>query len=244
VKESIKKKLLVILRISGFVLFYSIVLVASIFFTMSLLIKGKEIEAPDLVGKHYNEVKIIASTKGVLLKKIEGKYDKHFKPLTVINQFPAPGVKIKEKSTITIFVSSELVEVIMPDLTAHNLQESEKILRDNTLRKRYVSYINAGDVPVDTVIAQSVPADARIPSGSEIDLLVSKGVKNKVYIMPDLIAQKVDKVVYFFEEIGFKISKITPVSYPGSEPGIIVNQFPELGFPINKKTRISIEVSE
>lgn len=242
--KNVKKKVLLLSKILGFVLFYSLVLIASVFLTMSALIKGEEIEAPELKGKNLNEAYKIAIDKGVYLKPIMGDYGKQFEPLTVINQFPAPGVKIKEKSFIQVFITSELVEVIMPDLSGYSLRESQKILRDNDLRKRYVSYMEAREAPVDAVIAQSIPAGARVPSDSEVDILVSRGRRSKSYIMPDIIGKRADRVVFYFESRGLKISKITKVPYEGLEPDIVIKQFPSSGFRINSKARIRIEVSE
>ena len=52
---------------------------------MSILIKGKEIEAPNFVGKSLNNSYKIASQKGIRLKKIMGNYNENYEPLTVID---------------------------------------------------------------------------------------------------------------------------------------------------------------
>jgi len=239
-----KKKILLVTKIVGLALFYSLVLIASVFFTMSTLIKGEELKTPDMRGKSLNDAYKIATENNVYLKKYLGNYGKQYKPLTVINQFPAPGVKIKEKSFIQVFVTSDVVEVIMPDLSGYSLRESERLLRDNNLRKRYISYMDAHDVPVDFVISQSIPAGARVPSDTEVDILISRGRRGNSYIMPDIIGRRIDKVATYFDEIGLKISEIIKVSYPGLEPGVIIKQEPTSGFPINAKARIHIQVSE
>jgi len=239
-----KKKILLVTKIVGLALFYSLVLIASVFFTMSTLIKGEELKTPDMRGKSLNDAYKIATENNVYLKKYLGNYGKQYKPLTVINQFPAPGIKIKEKSFIQVFVTSDIVEVIMPDLSGYSLRESERLLRDNNLRKRYISYMDAHDVPVDFVISQSIPAGARVPSDTEVDILISRGRRGKSYIMPDIIGRRIDKVSDYFDEIGLKISEIIKVSYPGLEPGVIIKQEPTSGFPINAKARIHIQVSE
>jgi serine/threonine-protein kinase len=239
-----KKKFLLLTKILGLALFYVLVLVASVFFTMSVLIKGEELNTPDLRSKSLTEAYRTATENGVYLKKIMGNYGKQYKPLTVINQFPAPGVKIKEKSFIKVFVTSEVVEVIMPDLSGYSLVESERILRDNDLRKRYISYMDARKVPVDFVIAQSIPTGARVPSESEVDILVSRGSRTKSYIMPDIIGRGEEQVEEYFDNWGLKIAERKKISYPGLEPGIIIGQYPSSGFQINMKSRIRIEVSE
>ncbi|MCP4216031.1 MAG: PASTA domain-containing protein [bacterium] len=240
-----KKKILLLTKLIGFALFYSLILVASVFLTMSILIKGEELKTPDLKGKSLSEAYQIASENGIYLKKVVGNYGRQFKPLTVINQFPLAGVKIKEKSFIKVFITSELVEVIMPELsTGYSLKECENILRDSDLRKRFISYMESDKVPVDFVISQSVLPGTRVSSGSQIDLLVSRGPTEKAYIMPDLIEKREENVIHFFENKGLKISQRREISYPGLEPGIIIKQHPDSGFKINTKSRISITVSQ
>ncbi len=216
----------------------------STFLTMSFLIKGDELETPNLTGKSLKEAYDIASAKGLYLKKIVGNYDRNFKPLTVITQMPVPGVRIKEKSAIKVFVSSQMVEVIVPNLNGLSLAESERRLLENDLKKRYIAYMNAQDMPVDTVISQSIPVGSRVNSGAEVDLLVSRGVGEMAYIMPDIISKRSTDVQISFEKLGLKISKMTRVPYPGVEPGIIIKQYPLSGYRINDKARISIEVSQ
>lgn len=225
-------------------MFYSLILIASIFLTMSFLIKGEEIPAPSLLGKSLNEAYRIASQTGVYLKKIEVNYDKNFKPRTIINQSPVPGTKIKEKSIIKIYITSELIEVIVPDFTNYSLKDIEKRIKESDLKKRYVSYIEADSIPPDLVISQSYPPGSRIPRGSGIDFLVCRGRKEKSYMMPDIIGMRAEKVLILFEQKGFKISQITEIVYPDLEPGIVINQYPQSGHKINSKNLISAEVSK
>lgn len=241
-KNSIKKKLLQVVKVFGVIFLYFIIFTISVFFTMKSLIKGKEIEAPSLMGISLEQAKKIAVKEKVYLKRIDGNYDSHYAPLTVINQSPDPGVRIKEKSYITVFVTSDKVDVIVPDLVGYNLNDCEKLLSENNLRKRYVSYMDAEDVPVDFVIAQSYPPGARVPTGTEIDVLLSKGPKEKSYIMPDVIGKKYSDVKIYFEMRGLEVMQ-NKVYYPGIEAGLVVKQYPLSGYPINAKARISIGVS-
>jgi eukaryotic-like serine/threonine-protein kinase len=241
-KESIKRKILKTGKIAAVIVFYWIVLVISVFFTMKTLIKGKEIAAPDLVGKELPLAQEIAGKHKVYLKKIVGNYDRHYRPSTVISQVPDPGVRIKEKSFIKVYVTSGVIEVIVPDLCGYDLNGCEALLSENKLRKRYVSYMDAEDAPVDFVIAQSYPPGARVPNGTEIDILLSRGGQEKSYMMPDAIGQYASGVRSYFQGLGLKVLE-NQVHYPGLEPGLVVRQYPLSGYPINAKARISIGVS-
>ncbi|MCU0285586.1 MAG: PASTA domain-containing protein [Acidobacteria bacterium] len=241
--ENMKKKALLVSKIVGYFLFYLTVFVASIFITMSVLIKSEEIKAPDLRGKTLNEAYKIAAENGLYIKKETGNYGKQYKLLTVINQFPAPGVQVKEKSFIKVFIPEEVEEIVMPQLVGSSLKDSETILKDNNLKKRFVSYMEVQDVPVDVVISQSITAGAKVPGSSEVDILVSRGGRTPSYIMPDIIGKRVGPVENYFNARGLRIAEKVRVSYP-VQPGIIVGQTPSSGFQINEKARIRIEVSE
>ncbi len=237
-----KKKLLTLSKITGIILLFILSFFISVFFTMKALIKGKEIETPALTGKSVKDVEKIAHDNKVYLTKIIGNYDRHYQPSMVISQVPDPGVRIKERSFIKIFVSSNVVEVIVPDLSGRDLNGCEKILSDNSLRKRYVSYMDAEDVPVDFILAQSHPPGTRVPTGTEIDMLVSRGTGEKSYIMPDVIGKLASKVKEYFQSLNLIVLE-DQVPYPGLEPGLVVRQYPLSGYPINAKARITIGVS-
>ncbi len=218
--------------------------VISVFFTMSTLIKGDEIKAPDLIGKNINEAAKTAQEKGIFLKKVAGNFSRNYKPQTVIKQIPEPGVFIKKRSNLKIFVTSELVEVIVPDLGGYTREESRKLIKESELKKRYVSYIYSNSVPQDYIITQSLKSGSHVPINSDMDILVSKGKRNREFIMPDIIGKNAEKILTYFEIIGLNIEKITKVSYPGLKPNIIIWQNPSQGFKISSKNRISIQVSE
>lgn len=244
IKLMLKKKALLLSKIMGFILLYSAMLVVSVFLTMSFLIKGEELAAPDFTDMNLKDALAKAKKHGIYLKKNVGNYDRNYKPLTVINQSPAAGVRIKEKSFIMVFVSSDIVEVIVPDLTGYNLTDCEKLLAENDLKKRYVSYMDALDVPVDFVISQSYPPGSRVHTGTEVDILISRGQRNKSYIMPDIIGRYVEDVRGYFHTLGLKLSRETRVEYPGLEPDKVIKQYPKSGYRINARARISIEVSK
>ena len=241
-KDPIKKKLIKLAKILGIISLYTIVLIISVFFTMKSLIKGEETQAPNLMGKSLEQAQKIAEEQKLYLKRIDGNYDRHYDPLTVINQAPDPGVRIKERSYITVFVTSDVVDVIVPDLVGYDLNDCEKLLSENNLRKRFVSYMDAEDVPVDFVIAQSYPPGSRVPTGTEIDVLLSRGTKEKSYIMPDVIGKYAVDVKIYFQRRNLKVLE-NNVFYPGLEPGLVVKQYPLSGYPITVKARISIGVS-
>jgi beta-lactam-binding protein with PASTA domain len=63
--------------------------------------------------------------------------------------------------------------------------------------------------------------------------------------MPDVIGRPVQYVVNFLNQRGFKVTKITEVTYDERmESGIIIKQTPSPGFRINHRNLISFEVNK
>jgi len=238
------KKMLLIGKIAGIVFLYFLVFFLSVYSTVSLLVKGDEINAPDLVGKSLTEAYALAAQKGIIIKKVIGDFGAAYPPNTVVSQFPAPDSGVKERSVLKIFVASEVGQTVVPDLTGRSQKECDALLKDCKLKKGHVAFISSREVPLDNVIGQSVPAASRVAAGSAIDLLVSKSGDSQSYVMPDLIGKQADKVLVFFETQGLKISKIEEVAYFGLKPGIILKQFPSPGFEISVKNLIGIQVSK
>ena len=232
------------IRILGIAAVYSLVFAASVFLTMSLLIKGDELTTPDLIGKTVKSAYEVAAQRGLYLKKVIGDFGSGYLPGTVVNQSPASGTKVKTKSIVKIFIPLDLAQIIIPDLTGHSLRDSENILKKNKLKKGHISYIAARDVLLDLVVSQSHPSGSRIAENSAVDILVPRGPESPSYIMPDLIGKEASKVLVFFESKGLKLSKIEEVSYFGLNPGIVLKQHPSPGFEISSKNQIGIQVSK
>ena len=68
------KKVVLAGKIAGIVLGYFLVFFLAAFSTVSLLVKGDEVMAPDLLGKPLREAYAIAANRGIYLKKVVGDF--------------------------------------------------------------------------------------------------------------------------------------------------------------------------
>jgi eukaryotic-like serine/threonine-protein kinase len=238
------KRLVAFTKFLGILFIYFFVFVASIFLTMSLLIKGDEIETPNFVGKSTKDAYLLAAQKGFYLRKEVSNTGAGMAPGLIVSQFPPAESKVKEKSTIQIFVASEVASVVLPALIGKSLKNAESDLKTSRLKRGNVTYISTLDQPVDTVIAQSHPAGSRSPENCSIDLLLSKGSEPPTYIMPDVIGKEASRIRTFFESKGLRISRVDEISYYGLKPGFILKQYPAPGFEISPRNAITIQVSK
>src|SRR5512138_1316561 len=110
------KKLALAGKAAGIAAGYFLVFFLAMFFTVSLMVKGAEVSAPDFTGRTLPQAYSLASRHGVFLKKVVGDFGSSYPANTVVSQFPAPQTSVKEKAVIKIFVASEVGQVVVPQL--------------------------------------------------------------------------------------------------------------------------------
>lgn len=232
-----------ILKWSSIVIALWLVFILSIYLTMSILIKGKEIATPDWVGQTVQTAHADCKRLSIQIQPIEGSRLTEGTPFVITRQFPEPGVKIKRYGIVKVYYTPRPDKILMPDINGKNLDESLKILADNGIRKGGISYIDSTTHPVDSVISQSVMPSETVNRGETVNLLVSRGERPFSYIMPDFIGLPLEIVEQFLKNHNLKVATIEPIPYP-VEKGIVVKQYPHSGFRINEKNLITLGVSQ
>lgn len=231
-------------KILGIAFVYFFVFMVSLFVTISLLIRGDDVEVPNLIGKSLNEASPQVARLGLVLRKELGSGGGNYAPGTIYQQFPAPGSMAKEKGVVKVYVASEMAQLVLPDCAGKTMRDAEALLRKNHLRRGNVSFVTCLEAGADVVLQQYPAAGGRAPEGTAVDLLISKGPAEKTYIMPDLIGKEAAKLVPFFESKGLRIAKIEEVSYYGLKPGYVLKQFPAPGHEVGNNNQITIQISK
>ncbi len=224
--------------------FYFLVFVASVFLTMTLLIKGEEVEVPNFTGKPLAEVYQLAAKQGLVLRKEPAPNAAGIPPFTVVGQYPVAGSRIKEKTPVKIYVVTEVNMTRVPDFTGESLKNCEGMLATARLRKGAVAAMFFAAAADGTVIAQSPASGELAGEASGVDLLVSRGPDRPSYLMPDLIGKEAARVVPALETYGFAVGHIEEISYFGLRPGVILKQFPLPGGEVGLRNQITLQVSK
>jgi len=93
----------------------------------------------------------------------------------VIRCEPATGEQIAEGGTLRVFVSSGEEEVQVPSLRGQTQGQAEATLRESDLRVGEVDFEPDPDIPDGSVIRSDPPSGNSVPSGSQVNLVVSSG---------------------------------------------------------------------
>ncbi len=77
-----------------------------------------------------------------------------------------------------------------------------------------------------------------------MNILISLGPPSAFFIMPDLIGRPAEIVMSRARAEGFRVGKLNYRSYPGVDPGVIIQQKPQAGYRLSKTDTIFLDVSQ
>ncbi|HIU36112.1 MAG TPA: PASTA domain-containing protein [Candidatus Fimenecus excrementigallinarum] len=143
-----------------------------------------------------------------------------------------------EKPADTTAASSELVEV--PNFVG---QSYSRIQADTVLNERFkfvVEYDYSDTVESDLIISQKTAEGQQVPKGSELTIVVSRGVE---YVtLPDVSGMQYDAAVQLLVSRGFKCTRVERENDGSHTAGIVIATTPEAGKDYEHGREIYIQV--
>lgn len=151
---------------------------------------GETVTVPKLVGMELNRLPDYAG-EYLRYEVSDSGYSEHYPPLTVLEQYPRPGQKVKESRKIFLTVNRVLPPTVpVPDLVDHSLVNADAVLRSNELKRGRI--IPKASPYLNLVLemrheGEEIKSGTRLPKGSTIDLVIGDGYgKNQKFPAPDL----------------------------------------------------------
>lgn len=208
---------------------------------MRVALRAREVRVPALVGQPLNAAGAALTDLGLALKVDEGRrVDRKVGAGRVSQQDPAPGTVARRGRTVKVWISAGDQAPAVPGLVGESERTAHLRLQQDGLALAGVSEIRSNDFPVDTVVAQDPPAQAR---GTAVSLLVNRGHGAAIYVMPDLIGVNGNRAADVLRSGGFRVAVVAQHPYPGVPPGVVIRQSPQGGFQVGPGDAISLEVS-
>lgn len=194
---------------------------------------GQTITVPDLSGKKLSDVKRLLESRKLEFQVIDSAYSAKVKPLSVIDQNPRAGSKVKEQRTIYLTVNAlNPPKVKMPDLRDASLKQAQLELESYGLRIGKLSY--KPDLALNAVLDQqvngrSIAAGTMIAKGSRIDLVVGDGLGQTDIEIPNLVGLTLTEAKFVLDGVGLNLGAVVPDNtVDGNEADAIVyKQVPE-----------------
>ena len=167
--------------------------------------KGKLIEIPDLSKEEYDDAKETLIDLGFDRKNIKKKEEASadIPEGAVIRTDPVPGSLLAKDGVVTIYVSTGIEMVDVPDLVGKTKEEALKLLEDAGLVAEVKEEFSSGTK--GTVIYQDISYGDEIEVGSTVKITVSKG-RETVKIPTGLTGKSKSSVEASLRNAGLEIS--------------------------------------
>lgn len=163
----------------------------------------------------------------------------------VIRQDPAPPMRLKEKATVTLYVSKGQEAIDMPNLVSSSRAVAEQTLKQLGFKPELITYEEVEDDKAEAgmVIGQTPDANTKVYPGKQtVKVTVSKG---KSYVkMPNVIGKTIEqaRVELFKYNLGIDIKE--EPSYTTDKAGIVLSTHPyDAGMDVQKGVAIPLTVS-
>ena len=230
---------------------------ASFYLAMRMVFVGREVEVPDLVAMEVDQARATLNRSELYLETAAERYDEKVPKGKIQSQDPPAGATIKKNRKVRVTVSLGPLEVEIPDLRGQSLRTARLALRRGGLSPGHVTSTHTGRAEADAVMEQHPPAvlpGEERPAASDsiqtsegqavVDLLVSRGAREPVYVMPDLTRHRLEEVQRFVRRAGLRLGAVRRENAPGWPRGAVVKQYPEAGHPVGRQEIISLVLSE
>ena len=204
-------------------------------------LRAREVVVPDLCGRTLSGANAALAEVDLSLRVDDTKRtDPTIPEDRIVAQDPAAGTPARRGRSIRVWVSAGATRSIVPRLVGELERTALLRLQQDGLQVALVTEIRSNEHPPGVVVAQEPAAGAR---GTRVSLLVNRGDRAAVYLMPDIIGVDSSRAAEILRSAGFRVAVVGQHAYPGVPPGFVLRQSPRAGFQISPGEPISLEVS-
>jgi beta-lactam-binding protein with PASTA domain len=194
---------------------------------------------PELVGAAVPDARSQLEGLGFSVRLAQGHFDASAPDGTVLAIDPPAGTSLREGETITLLPSLGPPPVPVPSVVGKTLDQARSLLG-----KAYLQVGSVERVFDDTAVAGQVlsqkPADGKAPTGSGVDLTISKG--HAPVAVPDVVGKTKDRAETILRTAGFKVVVQTAFS-DQIERDTVISVDPDKGVEAPFEATVTLTVS-
>lgn len=197
---------------------------------------------PKVIGMDQSQAESAISSKGLSAKIVKSIYDDHVPEGLICAQEPKANSYMKRGQMVNLVLSKGNPKVKVPVLTGLSLPQAQIALAGVHLRVGRQSLMNSTEAR-ELVLGQAPAPGELVDSFTDVDVLVSDGVPEPAYVMPNLVKKPLERAFKTLRPAGITIDKITTEVHDDMETEIILAQDPPPGTKIQKKGLVSFVIS-
>jgi serine/threonine-protein kinase len=198
-----------------------------------------EVRVPDLANLTIEQGEKVLQPLGLALSRAGERFDPSVPRGFILSQDPPPETPVRGKKRVMVVVSLGEEFSSVPELFGESLRSARYLLERAGLRVGGITRAASEDVGDGLVVASDPPAESVLPRDTPVALMVSAGMGEESFVMPDLLGREITGARRQLEAHGFRV--FTPPAAPSV--GSIVFQDPPPGSRITRRSTILIQAT-
>lgn len=231
-----------------------LVFLGSAVLAMRFAIHGREVRVPKLAGLTPAEAERAANASGLVLSVENRFYSATVPQGRIVSQSPPADASVRRGWKVLVAESLGPQSSAIPNLIGQSEHAAEINLGRRGMEIGSVATIHLPDVPPQTVVAQSPPADATDASSPRIALVLSAADNSQSYVMPSFTGKPLSAAATAVQQAGLtlggKWGAIAAASKAAKDKsgtpaltGTVVKQYPFAGQKVSTGTAVYFEVA-
>lgn len=200
------------------------------------------VRVPAVQGKGLAQAEAALRQAGLSYRIAGSRYSSRVGKGKVADQQPAAGEQVKRGRTVNLTVSQGMQLVQVPDLRRVLIQEAEVQIAAAELNLGTEVYRYDPQVPANYVISQSPAAGQRVGTGTDVNLVVSKGNKPGLITLPTFSGMSLAAAESTLEDLGLSQGQVSYQSDP-SPQGTVLGQNPAPNSQVPAGSSVDLVVS-
>jgi len=201
--------------------------------------RAGEVRVPDLDNLTLEQAQSALAPSGLVLSRAGERFDPTVERGRVIAQDPAAGTPVRGPRRVSVTVSLGEEFSSVPELLGETRRGAELLLEHAGLRVGGVTRAPSDAVAEGLVASTDPPAESVLPRNGEVALLLSTGVLEEVFVMPDVKGREIGRTRKQLEAEGFIV--LSPPAGPSTGP--IVGQDPPPGARLTRDRSITLQAA-
>ncbi|MFF3886750.1 Stk1 family PASTA domain-containing Ser/Thr kinase [Streptomyces sp. NPDC001914] len=198
-----------------------------------------KVAVPSVTGKTLDEAKQILEDEkyGFTVKT---KYEESEEtPNKVLEQNPSLGEEVQKGSTITLTVSKEKKQSVVPDVSGKDCDQAKAQMTANNLVGECVEVDTADQNLVGKVVQTTPTAGTQADPGSKVQIQIGKAKQSTV---PSVFGKTVAEARQILQQAGFNNIQFAPGS-DGSDDAKVINQDPGANQPVDSPDNTTVTLT-
>lgn len=214
-----------------------------LYVTLLVAMRGKEVVVPNLVEMTEEDARAAASRLQLLLEVTASRADRRVGAGRVLEQDPPAGSRTRPQRRIRVTMSLGQQSFLMPSFVGQTLRKAQLTLKGLGLRLGSIAHASAFAHPPEEIIAQRPAPGTYRQKGDAVDLLVSRGPGQRVYVMPRLEGLRIEKATEILKDAGMRSTVTRSETASDEEPGVVIDQQPPEGSPVRERQTVRLVVT-